>query len=100
VAGLRDWFAAERPELRAEGQARDAARWLMVPPLPLAVRPAYGIIVSAAVGLLPGWVRRQLWLPVAPGVDPLVVRPAATGLLRTLDWVMAAHPPPAKTDAA
>lgn len=100
VAGLRDWFAAERPELRAGSQARDAARWLMVPPLPLAVRPAYGVIVSAAVGLLPGWVRRQLWLPVAPGVDPLVVRPAATALLRTLDWVMAAHPPPAKTDAA
>lgn len=94
VPELEAWFASERPELGAGGQARDAARWLMVPPLPLAVRGAYAVIAGAAVGLLPGWVRRQLWLPLAPGVDPVVVRPAATVLLRTLDWVMAGHPPP------
>ena len=94
VAGMRQYFDEVRPQLRAGGQAREAARWLLVPPLPLSVRPAYAVITAAAIGLLPGWVRRQLWLPLAPGVDPVMVRPATTALLRTLDWVMAGHPPP------
>ena len=94
VAGLRQYFRDLRPEIGAGAQAREAARWLMFPPLPLAVRPSYAVIASAAVGVLPSWVRRQLWLPLAPGADPLVVRPAATALLRGLDWVMAGHPPP------
>ena len=99
VAELEAWFDAERPELVAGGQARDAARWVVIPPLPLAVRPTYAVIAGAAIGLLPRWARRQLWLPVAPLADPLMVRPATTVLLRTLDWVMAGHPPPAKADA-
>jgi len=94
VAGLEAWFSRERPVLGATPDARRAAWWLMVPPLPLAVRPTYAVIAAAAVGSLPAWVRRQLRLPVAPGADPLVVRPATTLLLRSLDWVMAAHPPP------
>jgi len=32
--------------------------------------------LSASVGLLPRSVRRDLWLPSVPVVDPLVVRPA------------------------
>jgi len=96
TAGLRHYFATIRPELGAGTQARDAARWLLMPPLPLAVRPTYAVITGAAIGLLPGWVRRQLWLPLAPGVDPVVVRPSTTMLLRTLDWVMAGHPAPEK----
>lgn len=94
VAGLRQYFEDISDELGAGSQAREAARWLLVPPLPLSVRPAYAVIAAAAIGLLPGWVRRQLWLPLAPGTDPVVVRPATTALLRTLDWVMAGHPPP------
>jgi uncharacterized protein (DUF2236 family) len=90
--GLRQYFRRIRPELRAGTQAKDAARWLLMPPLPLAVRPTYAVITGAAIGLLPTWVRRQLWLPLAPGVDPVVVRPSTTVLLRTLDWVMAGHP--------
>lgn len=96
---LDAYFADVRHELGAAGQARDAARWLLVPPLPLAVRPTYAVITAAAIGLLPGWMRRQLWLPLAPGVDPVVVRPATTAMLRTLDWVMAGHPPPPRADA-
>jgi len=88
VADLRAWFRAERPQLRAGAQARDAARFLMLPPLPIISRPAYGVIASAAVGLLPRSVRRQLWLPTVPAADPLVVRPATRTLMRTLDWVM------------
>jgi uncharacterized protein (DUF2236 family) len=100
TAQLRDYFRTMRPELRAGAQARDTARWLLVPPLPLAVRPTYAVITGAAIGLLPRWVRRQLWLPLAPGVDPAVFRPSTTALLRTLDWVMAGHPPPEKASTS
>jgi uncharacterized protein (DUF2236 family) len=92
VAELRAWFAAERPELRGTPAARRAARFLLVPPLPLVTRIPYAIGVSAAVTLLPRWVRRQLWLPVAPAVEPLLVRPAATALVRAVGWVLAGYP--------
>jgi uncharacterized protein (DUF2236 family) len=99
VAELRAWFLAERPALHATGAARDAVRFLMLPPLPVISRPAYAVIASAAVGLLPRSVRRQLWLPTVPAADPLVVRPATRTLMRTLDWVMASVERPA-TDVA
>jgi uncharacterized protein (DUF2236 family) len=89
VAELRAYFHSMKPELRAGRQARDAARWLMVPPLPWPARLAYAVIAPAAVGLLPAATRRSLWLPMAPGVDPLLVRPAARALTRSLAWVMA-----------
>jgi len=89
VAELRAWFHAEKPELGAGRQSRDAVRFLMFPPLPLISRPAYAVIASASVGLLPRSVRRDLWLPSLPAADPLVVRPATRTLMRTLDWVMA-----------
>jgi uncharacterized protein (DUF2236 family) len=88
VDELRDWLDAMRPELSAGAQARDAARWLMLAPLPLAARPAYAIIAPAAVGLLPDWVRDELRLPLVPGLDPLVVQPAARALVRTLVWAI------------
>ncbi len=88
VAELRAYFHSVRPELVVGSQARDAARWLLVPPLPLAARPAYAVIAPAAIGLLPAWVRRALWLPLLPGVDPVLVRPAATALVRTLAWAL------------
>jgi uncharacterized protein (DUF2236 family) len=88
VAELEAYFHAVGSELRATTAAREAARWLMVPPLPWPARVAYTVIAPAAVGLLPGWVQRALWLPVAPGLDPLVVRPAARLLTRSLSWVM------------
>jgi uncharacterized protein (DUF2236 family) len=92
TAELAATLDAFRPELHAGRQARDAVRWLLVPPFPLLGRPAYGVVASAAVSLLPSWARRMLWLPVAPGVEPLVVRPAATLLVRVLGWALAPHP--------
>ncbi|HEX7094725.1 MAG TPA: oxygenase MpaB family protein [Acidimicrobiales bacterium] len=88
-----------RPELRAGRQARDAVRFLLVPPFPLLARPAYGITAAAAVSLLPPWAQRMLWLPVAPGVEPLVVRPAATLLVRVLGWALAPEPPALRASA-
>jgi len=93
VDQLADALRAFRPELHAGKQARDAVRWLLVPPLPLIARPPYGVVASAAISLLPRWSRRMLWMPVAPGVEPLVVRPAATALVRVLGWAMTQPPP-------
>lgn len=99
VAELRDSIERFRPELRVGRQARDAVRFLLVPPFPLIARPAYGITASAAVSLLPSWARRMLWLPVAPGVEPFVVRPAATVLVRVLGWALAPEAPPLRESA-
>lgn len=90
VGELREWLCAERPELRAGPQARSTARFLLAPPLPLAARPPYGILASAAIDLLPRWARRQLWLPVPPLVAPLAVVPAARSMCRAIDWAIAA----------
>jgi len=92
VAELRSYFRALRPELRATPEAHDAIRFLLVPPLPLIARGPYAVITSAAITMLPRWIRRELWLPVPPAVEPLLVRPATTALVRTVDWVMAAYP--------
>ena len=67
---------------------REAVRFLLHPPFPLLARPTYNVIASAAVSLLPGYARRMLWLPVLPGVEPLMVRPVATALMRTLGWAL------------
>lgn len=100
VTELRAYFHAVTPELAATPAARDAARWLCLPPLPLAARPAYAVILPAAVGLLPGSTRRSLRLPWAPGLDPLVVRPATIALVRSIDWVMAGWTPERPTRSA
>lgn len=92
VAELRAYFTTMRPELTATRDARDTIRFLLAPPLPLVARGPYAVIASAAVTMLPRSVRRALWLPVLPALEPLVVRPATTALVRTVDWVMAAHP--------
>jgi uncharacterized protein (DUF2236 family) len=92
VAELRAWFWAERAELRATAESRAAIRFLLAPPLPLVARSPYAVVASAAITMLPRWVRRQLWLPVPPALEPLVVRPAATGLVRAVGWVLGGYP--------
>ncbi|HSL58931.1 MAG TPA: oxygenase MpaB family protein [Acidimicrobiales bacterium] len=97
VAALRAWIDGVRPELAVGRQARDAVRFLIAPPVPLVARGPYAVISAAAVGLLPAWARRKLWLPSAPLADPLVVRPAARALLAGLGWALG--PPPHRTAA-
>lgn len=83
---LAELLRSYRPTLAAGNDCREATRFLFAPPLPLAALPFYGIIFGAAVGLLPKWVRTMLLLPIAPGVDPLVLRPATTALTAALRW--------------
>jgi uncharacterized protein (DUF2236 family) len=97
--GLADQLRSFRPETRVTPAAREVARFLVLePPLPFAARPVYGVLVAAAVGLLPRWARRSLLLPAPPVVDAAVVRPAATALVKTMRWALgplddSGHPP-------
>jgi uncharacterized protein (DUF2236 family) len=99
TAALQATLEAYRPELRAGRQAREAVRFLLVPPFPLAARPLYGVIAGAAVSLLPAYARRLLWIPLAPGTEPILVRPAATALVRLLGWALAPPNPPVAVSA-
>ncbi|MCB0995856.1 MAG: DUF2236 domain-containing protein [Acidimicrobiales bacterium] len=92
TSGLADAIAAFRPELGPTAASRDATRFLLAPPLPLRARPAYGVLFGGAIGILPGWARGMLRLPIAPGVEPLVLRPAATTLVRLLGWALGTSP--------
>lgn len=92
---MQDYLDDVRPELEAGQQARETAEWLMRTPAHPSGWVPQMILNVAAIGLLPGWVRRELGLVVSPVVDPLdvldpmVVRPAATALVRTLGWALA-----------
>ena len=88
VAELAAQLAAFTPELHVGRAARDAVRFLLFPPLPIAVRPAYGIIAAAAVSALPPAERRGLWLPRLPLTEAVAVPIAARTVVRLLGWVM------------
>jgi uncharacterized protein (DUF2236 family) len=64
--------------------AREGARTVLSPPLPLAARPLYGVAVAGAVSLLPRRVRAAYGLPWFGPAD-LAVRPALFGLFRALN---------------
>ena len=102
VARSVDELAAKmaeiRPELHATRDARNAVRFLLFPPLALQILPVYGVLASAAVGLLPAWARRELRMPRLPVTERFAVRPAAKILTQTLGWAMSA-PPPASDSA-
>lgn len=84
-----------RSELQGTREARDAARYLVFqPPLPLAARPAYGLIAGAAVALMPTWTRRPLRLPWLPVSETIALRPAGELVTRTIRWVMPATAAP------
>ncbi len=92
VAGLKARLWAFRSELAVNHQAREAVRFLAWPPVSPVLRGPYLIVFGAAVGLLPAFARRMLRLPLAPLADPLVIRPAAEVLLRTIRWALEPRP--------
>jgi len=80
-----------RPELYAGVQALTARDFLLRGVAQrLEDRAVYAVIVGAAIGLLPGWARRELRLPSPPLLDSLVVTPLATTLCTGLRWVVTA----------
>ncbi|MFJ6673783.1 oxygenase MpaB family protein [Actinosynnema sp. NPDC091369] len=96
VAELASRLAAFRPELRGTGEAREAARFLLVtPPVPLAVRVPYAAVAAAAVGSLPVWARLPLRLPFLPVLENTAVRLAGHGVTNAVRWAL----PPAERRA-
>ena len=83
VPQLHAYFEAMRPSLSLTPAARDAYRFIVVPPMPTWVRfltpaqPAWGGLATLAVALLPRWARRMYSLPGLGLTDP-----AATVALR------------------
>ncbi|PUA81019.1 oxygenase MpaB family protein [Nocardioides currus] len=89
VAELRDVLEAFRPELRATDETRAAVRFLVLhPDLPMAARPAYGVLIAAGVALMPRWTRRPLRLPWLPVSERTVVRALGTLATGTIRWAM------------
>lgn len=89
-ADVADYLATVRPELLATREARRAARFLVVPPMPAKValvspaRPAWAVLGVTAFGLLPRWARRLYHLPGLPTTDlqaSLVARAVRTAAL-------------------
>jgi uncharacterized protein (DUF2236 family) len=88
-AELEARVAGYRAELAGTGQAREAARFLLLnPPVPLVARPAYSVLAAAAVSLLPGWARRPLYLPRLPVAETALVRPAGNLLVQLIRWAI------------
>ncbi|MBC9734895.1 oxygenase MpaB family protein [Nocardioides marmotae] len=88
-AELRERLAAYRSELRGTPEAREAVRYLLFkPPLPLPARAPYGVLVAAAIGLMPGWTRRHLLLPWLPVSERTVVRVLGSVAVGTIRWAM------------
>ncbi len=89
-AELVSQLDAYRPELHGTPEARAAARFmLLTPPLPMVLRPGYGLIAAAAVALMPRWSRWPLRLPYLPLSEAIAVKPAGRLLTGTIRWAMA-----------
>jgi uncharacterized protein (DUF2236 family) len=75
------------PELRATPHAREAAAYLIRhPELPYAARPAYWVLVAAAIGLMPEWSRGPLGLPTLPVVHDRIADVLGHVATRTVRW--------------
>jgi uncharacterized protein (DUF2236 family) len=93
TSDLDAYFAEMRPRLRLTPEAREAARVVLAPPLPvprrwaLPARAGWTTLASLAVGLLPSWARRMYRMPPLVGAGV-----ATTAGLRTLRAAVATLP--------
>jgi uncharacterized protein (DUF2236 family) len=72
-AAMREYFATIRPQLGLSPQAREVARFVMLPPIerPMvyAGRPLWAAFAGLAFAMLPRWARRMYSLPGLPTTD-------------------------------
>jgi uncharacterized protein (DUF2236 family) len=72
-AGMREYFTAMRPSLRLSPQAREVAKFIVLPPMdgPIvyAGRPLWAAFAALAFAMLPRWARRMYGLPGVPTTD-------------------------------
>ena len=75
VAQMAAYFSDVRPQLRMTRAAREAATFVLWPPMPSKVqlgtpaRPAWVALAAAAAATLPRWARRMYRLPGLPPTD-------------------------------
>ena len=75
VDQMATYFRDLRPQLHATSAARDAAAFVLWPPMPALVRlgtparPAWVALTAAAAAMLPRWARRMYRLPGLPTTD-------------------------------
>ena len=75
VDQMAEYFRQVRAQLRTTKAARDAAAFVLWPPMPALVqlgtpaRPAWVALASAAAAMLPRWARRMYRLPGLPTTD-------------------------------
>jgi len=81
-----------RPECEVSPQTQEAVGFLLIPPVPLVLRGGYGTIAAGAVALLPRWAQAKLGLLLPPAADPVVIKPAATAITRSIGWLMSHDP--------
>jgi uncharacterized protein (DUF2236 family) len=92
-AEVESYLLRVRPELYAGPQAREARDWLLrgVARHP-GERAVYSLVLAAAIGVLPGWARRELRLSLAGPLDLLVdtaaVAPLTRGLSAAVRWMV------------
>jgi uncharacterized protein (DUF2236 family) len=92
-AELEAALAAFRPELTVTDHAREAVSYLIWhPDLPLPARVPYGVLVAAAIGLMPRWARQPLGLPMVPLVHDRIAGPLGAVATRTIRWAMTSDP--------
>ena len=74
-AAMADYFGDMQPQLRLTEQARQAALFVLWPPMPSRIklatpaRPAWVAIAAASAAMLPRWARRLYRLPALPTTD-------------------------------
>ncbi|AKU16376.1 hypothetical protein VV02_11720 [Luteipulveratus mongoliensis] len=92
VRGLREVLASYEPELEGSDLARDAARFVMFePPMPVAVRPGYALLVSGAVASLPSPARAMLGIRLPPG-GPTVLNAGGRAGAAAVRWMLSDPP--------
>jgi uncharacterized protein (DUF2236 family) len=90
VAGLQTYFDEVRPQLAGTAESDEAARFVLLPPMPRAVsvatpaRPAWAGVATLAFSLLPSWARKMYHVPGLPMNDlgaTVAIRALRAGLL-------------------
>ena len=91
VAELAKALEEFRPVLGPSAAARDAAAFLLhEPPVPAALRPAYGLLARAAVASMPPWTFPMLGLDRPGPVGLAAGRAAGAVATRSIRWMLGA----------
>ncbi len=89
AADLDDYLGEVRPALAVTRPAREAASYILVPPMPgnrlltAPARPLWAAVMALSYAAMPGWARGMYALPGLPGRSR-ASEPVTTAALRTM----------------